>query len=109
MSDEDEQGSYDTSDPKQVNKARKKSARSALERKEVVQAIMSQPQGRAFLYEYLSKCGVFTTPFMRGEPDTTSFNAGMQAVGHWLMADIMKASPENYWKMVQEAEKNERA
>lgn len=100
----DEQG-YDASDPKQVNNARKKAARAALERKEVVQAIMGQKQGRAFLYDYLTKCNTFSSPFT-GIREQTDFNCGKQHIGHLIQEDIMLASPENYWKMITEAERN---
>lgn len=99
--------SYDAADKKSVNTARKKAARKKKQRLEVVQAIMAQPQGRAFMYDYLARCSVFTTPFVAGQPDLTSFNAGRQSIGHDLQADIMAVAPEMYWMMVQEAKSSE--
>lgn len=99
--------SYDAGDKRSVNTARKKAARKKKQRLEVVAAIMEQPQGRAYMYEYLTRCSTFTTPFVEGLPDKTAFNAGRQSVGHDLQADIMAAAPEMYWVMVKEAQTNE--
>lgn len=112
MSDEEEideqvKPSYDASDKRSVNTARKKKARKEKQRLEVVEAIMGQPQGRAFMYDYLTRCSTFTTPFVAGQPDTSAFNAGRQSIGHDLQADIMAAAPETYWLMVNEAQTNE--
>jgi hypothetical protein len=94
---------YNAADKKSVNAAKKKSKSKEKKRLEVVQAIMAQPQGRAFMYDYLRRCSVFTTPFIAGQTDTTAFNAGRQSIGHDLQADIMAAAPETYWLMIQEA------
>lgn len=99
--------SYDAGDKRSVNTARKKAARKKKQRLEVVAAIMAQPQGRSYMYEYLTRCSTFTTPFVEGMPDKTAFNAGRQSVGHDLQADIMAAAPEMYWVMVKEAQINE--
>ena len=45
-----------------------------------------------------------TTPFVRGEPDTSAFNAGRQSIGHDIQADIMLAAPEMYWVMIEESQ-----
>ena len=102
--EETEVQSYNASDKRSVNTARKKKARQEKQRLEVVQAIMGQPQGRSFMYDYLSRCSVFTTPFVRGEPDTSAFNAGRQSIGHDIQADIMLAAPEMYWVMIEESQ-----
>lgn len=99
--------SYNADDKEQVNKARKRAKREELLRKEVVRGIMSIQEGRAWLYDYLSNCGTFTSPFHPNE-NQTNFNCGMQHIGHLIQEDIMRAAPESYWKMIKEAEKNEK-
>ena len=49
-------------------------------------------------------CRVFTSPFVAQDPHGTSFFAGAQSVGQNLLDDIMRASPANFFLMIQEAE-----
>lgn len=93
---------YDTSEPQEVNKARKKSGRTRAERLEFVKAAMTHEQGRAWFYDILVFCKVISTPF-RESPYETSFNCGMQNVGLRLMQDIQDAAPQAYLQMVTEA------
>lgn len=95
--------SYDAGSREAVGKARRKEKRKKNVRTDVVKAIMEQPEGRAFMYDYLNRCSTFTTPFVPGQPDTTAFNAGRQSIGHLIQEDIMLAAPETYWLMVREA------
>ena len=69
----------------------------------VVNALMASMEGRQWLYSKLDMCRIFTTPFVASDPYGTAFFSGVQAVGHNLLNDIMAASPENYFLMVQEA------
>jgi hypothetical protein len=102
-----EQESYDAGDKKAVNNARKRAARKESERLNVVYGIMSVKEGRTWMYEYLAQCGTFTSPFSQNH-NQTDFNCGKQHIGHLLLADIMKAAPEQYWKMVKEASVDEK-
>lgn len=94
---------YNADDRSSVNNARKRAARKETERMEVVRGIMSVREGRAWMYDYLSRCGTFTSPFIPGQREQTDFNCGKQHVGHLIQEDIMKASPQQYWKMITEA------
>lgn len=68
----------------------------------VMQSLMSDMKGRQWVYEQLTICRVFTSSFVPGQPDTTAFLSGLQAYGHKLMDDIMKASPGQFNIMIQE-------
>lgn len=70
----------------------------------LVKGIMETMAGRQYFFGKLDMCRVFTTPFVSGSPDATAYFCGVQSVGHNLLDDIMQASPENYWLMLQEAD-----
>lgn len=70
----------------------------------VVKREMETMEGRQYFYSKLDMCRVFTTPFMPGAPDGTAFFSGIQSVGQNLLDDIMQASPESFWMMLQEAD-----
>lgn len=93
---------YDTSDPKSVNKARKKASRTRADRLRFVEAAMSHEEGRAWFYDLLNRCKVFNQPFVDGDPHKTSFKCGELNIGNQILADIMDAAPDRYSIMVQE-------
>ncbi len=68
----------------------------------VVGDLMSDMKGRQWIYEQLTICRVFTSPFVPGQPDTTAFLSGMQAYGHKLLDDVMKSAPKLFDVMMQE-------
>lgn len=94
--------SYDTSEPEQVNKVRKKSARTRADRLEFVAAALTTEQGRSWFYDIMRRCKVFQGPYVGGDPYATAFRCGEQNVGLMVMDDVQTASPENYIKMVSE-------
>ena len=94
--------SYDTSEPQQVNKAKKRYARTRADRLKFVEAAMEHEQGRAWFYDLLTFCHVFSTPF-DSDPYRTSFLCGQQNIGLKILSDIQDSSPDGYLKMVNEA------
>lgn len=85
------------------NITKKQRQEFAITQNEVVKALMNTVQGRQWLYSKLNMCKIFSTPFVPADPHGTSFFSGIQAVGHNLLDDIMKNSPENFSVMLQEA------
>lgn len=75
----------------------------ALTQSDVIKGLMSNMQGREWLYSKLDMCRVFSTPFVPSDAHGTSFFAGIQAVGHNLLDDIIRNSSENFSLMIQEA------
>lgn len=92
---------YDTSDPVQVNKARKRASRTRAERLHFVSAAMGTEQGRSWFYDILNRCHIFNRSF-DPDPYIHAYKAGEVNVGLMLLSDIQDAAPENYIKMVSE-------
>lgn len=101
LPDED---NYDTSDKEQVNKARKKYSRTRADRLKFVQAAMSHPEGRAWFYDLIIRCHVFSTPF-DDDPYRHAFRAGEANIGLQILSDVQEAAADNYSKMISENKK----
>lgn len=97
----EQEETYNSSDEKQVNKARKKEARSKSDRLKFISAAMQHEQGRAWFYDILLFCKVINTPF-REDPYITAFNCGLQNVGLRILSDLQEAAPKEYLSMVEE-------
>ena len=104
LSDEQSE-SYDTSDKEQVNKARKRDARTRADRLEFVEAAMTTPQGRAWFYDLLARCHVVRTPFSANDPYGTAFKCGEQNIGLQILDDIQTVSSDTYLTMITENKK----
>jgi len=98
---EEQEESYNTSEPEQVNKARKRDARTRATRLQFVEAAMTTEQGRAWFYDLLVRCKVVSTPFAH-DPYDTAFKCGMQNIGLQVLDDIQTAAPSDYMKMITE-------
>lgn len=86
--------------------AARKSERRA---RDVLRLVMMKPDGRAWLWEFLTETYCFEEPFVAGEPDTTARNLGRQTVGKRLMLQAMAASTDLYLTMMREAREVEEA
>lgn len=91
-----------TVDPKEINKARKKHARTRADRLRFVEAAMSHSEGRAWFLDLLNRCRVFNQPFVDGDPHKTSFRCGELNIGNQVLSDIQDAAPDKYIVMIQE-------
>ncbi len=98
----EQETTYDSSDPEQVNEARKKSGRRKRANLDFVKAILTVPEGREWLYRLLLACDVFRQPWTRGDPDGTAFRCGKLDVGYQLLADAEKADPDGFNLMRKE-------
>jgi hypothetical protein len=94
-------GTYDTSDKEEVNKVRKKVARTRADRLKFITAAMQHEQGRAWYYDILVFCKVFQGPYS-DDPYRTAFLCGEQNVGLRILADLQEAAPDDYNKMISE-------
>lgn len=92
---------YDTSDKEQVNKARKRTARTRADRLKFVEASMTLEQGRAWFYDFLIRCHVFSTPF-DDDPYRHAYRAGEANMGLQVLSDIQESAPDNYVIMIRE-------
>lgn len=64
--------------------------------------IMSTRDGRAWMWDHLSACGVFRSSYVSNSLDM-SYNEGMRNVGLRLLADLHDHTFEAYQKMEAEA------
>jgi hypothetical protein len=92
----------DTSDPKEVNKQRKKYARTRADRLRFIEAAMSHEEGRAWFYDLLVFCQIFQNPY-DPDPYRTAFLCGQRNVGLRVLLDLQDAAPDDYLKMVRES------
>ena len=98
---EEQEDSYDTSNKEQVNKQRKKAARTRADRLKFIEAAMQHEQGRAWFYDILLFCKVFQGPY-DPDPYRTAFLCGEQNIGLRILADLQDAAPDNYLQMIRE-------
>lgn len=88
-------------DPQQVKNARRLEARREAFTMDVLKATMTNPAGRAFIWELLSRCGVFSSIYRQSSE--IYYLAGRQDVGHELLDLCMQASKDLYLLMEKEA------
>ena len=95
---------YDANDPEAIEAAEKNNARLAAKKLRVVEALMSNEDGRAWMFDILgTNCHVFSDNPMRDTPERNGRFEGERAVGLRLLDEIMKAAPEMFWQMRVEA------
>lgn len=94
-----------TESPQERN-ARRKAEREAAalqrQRDQVLFDLLGAPAGRDWVYDLLSRCGIYQIGFVPGQPDSTAFNLGQRNIGLGLMADITRVAPDLYVEMLQE-------
>lgn len=95
-------------DPSSVGeaKARKKSREDQWAAD--LRQIMQEQWGRRFVFEFLTRCGVFRQSYVEGDTHGTTFNEGRRSIGNVYFASIAKDMPELYGLMTKEAWENQR-
>jgi hypothetical protein len=92
---------FDAGDRTHVRKARDNEKRTDKERASVVSGLMTIPEGRKWLWDFMSQCGIYTTPFSENAL-VMAFNTGKADVGRRLLADIVEYAPDAYVLMIKE-------
>lgn len=69
---------------------------------EAIKAFMGHTQGRAWVWDHLSACGLYRMSARSGDPHMTYFHEGERNVGLRLMVQLHRACPEHYATMTQE-------
>lgn len=101
---DEQQETFDANDPGDIEEAEKSVARLKAKKLRVVESIMSNEDGRAWMYEVLgSDCHVFSENTMRDTPERNGRFEGERGVGLRLLDQIMTAAPEQFWIMRKEA------
>lgn len=82
---------------------RAKNAREHQKRLDVaLGAIMSNRDGRALIWSWLERCGVFRISFQSGAADQTAFNEGQRNVGLSMIGDLGRVCPDHFATMQTE-------
>lgn len=95
-------------DQEQVRDARRKE--DSLRRQQLadIERLLETDHGRRFLWRILEQTSVHGTVMHPGDPHMTSYRAGQQDIGHWLMQEMTEASPDSYPELVAEHAREKR-
>ena len=100
---DEQQVVFDANDPEVIEAAEKNNTRIKAKKLRVVKAIMSDEDGRAWMFDLLgTNCHVFADNPMRDTPERNGRYEGDRAVGLRLLDEIMMAAPEQFWLMRKE-------
>ena len=92
---------FDSSDPEQVNNARKAAALRETEELNTLKTLGDYENGRALLFGMV-KCAISGNPYVPGNQDMTSYNLGQEAKARDLLRKLMVGCPQNVVKMIEE-------
>lgn len=67
-----------------------------------IKSVMDHPNTRAFVWDVLSKAGIYRQSYVPGS-DATAFNEGQRSIGLWIYADLETHCPEQFLLMQREA------
>lgn len=97
------QSPFDANDPAAIAELEKLAASIKSKKLRVVEAVMSNEDGRAWMHELCADCYTFTENLMRETDGVNGRVEGKRSIGLNLFNQIMDAAPEMWWKMVCEA------
>lgn len=95
---------YDAGDEQAVRQKKARASQLEVRRVNGLRAIVANEDARLWLWDLLSKCGLFRSSFTGNSE--TFFKEGARNVGLTIQADIMRHVPESYLTMMKEGEKN---
>lgn len=85
---------------KQVNNAQRKERFENNRMDDDLNFVLSTKQGRRFIWRLLSECKVFGSVW---HPSAAiHYNSGKQDLGHWVMAESTRVSPDFFIEMMKE-------
>ena len=93
---------YNASDTKQIRAAQKRNKNERALDDGVLLNLMQTQNGRAWMWRHLGRCHAFHTPFT-AEDSVTNFRCGEQNIGLELIADLLRACPDQFIFMMREA------
>lgn len=96
------EGPEDIGDRKTVERKKLTARLKDKDRLDYLKGVLASPQGRAWVWDMLSMCGVFHNP-MRADAADTAFACGEMNVGQKILADVVRADPGAYVTMMNEA------
>jgi hypothetical protein len=93
---------YDPTNAKHIN-IQRRSAQAAQDSADAfLHNSMGMADGRSYFHSILVRCHVFANPYA-GDAGSTAFACGELNVGQQVLADIMRVCPDEYIKMMREA------
>jgi hypothetical protein len=101
MGDDQSHDPYNAGDAQHVAKREKSQKTRNLQKKAAFRKIMSDPEGRMWMWDLLEMCRIHVTSFS-SDSLAMAFQEGMRNVGLILEAQIFQLSPELYLKMLTE-------
>lgn len=97
-------GEFDPHDLRAQDAAKAETEEAARLRQRIavddLKLLMSQVQGRRFVWRLLERTGVFRNPFTGNSE--TYFRCGEMNIGQWLLGQIHEHCPDRYHQMVKE-------
>ncbi len=103
----EEQTTYNAGDEQHVRKAKEGQKKRELLKKSALRNIMNTPEGRMWMWDLLSRCGVYHSSYS-SDALAMAFREGHRNIGLHLTAEINRLSPEMYAKMVGENQGKEK-
>jgi hypothetical protein len=97
----EEQTPYNAGDEQHVKKRKRSAKTRNLQKKAALQALMSTPGGRAWIWDLLILTGYSTNSFST-QALVMAFNEGKRSLGLQLIGEINRISPELYVGMALE-------
>lgn len=95
---------YDAHNPEVIEEAQKIAVRLKQKKLRVVESIMSNEDGRAWMFDILgTNCHVFSENPMHDTAERNGRFEGERAVGLRILDEVMTAAPEMFWRMRCEA------
>lgn len=93
---------FDPGDHKQVQDRTRQSKDRQREADAAIKAFMSHRDGRAWVWDLLSACGLYRMSARAGDAHMTYFHEGERNVGLRLLVQLQRACPQHYATMNQE-------
>jgi hypothetical protein len=90
------------SSPRQVKAAGESTKRERDRWKDQLTAVSNLAEGRAVLYRFLDRCGMWETSFAESTT-RMAFHEGQRNVGLWLLAELGGVNPDALSQMTKEA------
>lgn len=104
----EEQQPYNAGDAQHVAHRQKSRKTRDLQKKAALRRLMSDAEGRMWMWDLLTRCGIYQSSFSP-EALGMAFQEGQRNIGLHLTAEINRLSPEMYARMVAENQTRENA
>jgi hypothetical protein len=98
---------YNAGDAQQVAHRQKSQKTRDLQKKAALRVLMSTPDGRMWMWDLLTRCGVYHSSYS-SDALAMAFHEGHRNIGLHLTAEINRLSPEMYARMVNENQTKEK-